>query len=131
MISCFAGYIFYNDIISAMEKYCKDLTNSVMEKAGAICRNLNTTDVGLLMEFLMILIISVFLPLLFVLMLCASVYDNGFVQIKMERIVGSGDPKDVICSAVQKLEADTLVMGTHGYGFFKRYCSYSLDLRSL
>ncbi|KAG4913742.1 hypothetical protein JHK82_054330 [Glycine max] len=40
--------------------------------------------------------------------------------MKKERVVGCGDAKDVICSAVQKLEADTLVLGTHGYGFFKR-----------
>ncbi|KAK7278186.1 hypothetical protein RJT34_23211 [Clitoria ternatea] len=41
-------------------------------------------------------------------------------NIKMERVVGIGDAKNVICSAVKKLQADTLVMGSHGYGFFKR-----------
>ncbi|RDX89619.1 Universal stress protein A-like protein, partial [Mucuna pruriens] len=41
-------------------------------------------------------------------------------SINMERVVGIGDAKNVICSAVKKLEADTLVMGSHGYGFFKR-----------
>ncbi|KAI4301492.1 hypothetical protein L6164_034767 [Bauhinia variegata] len=52
-------------------------------------------------------------------------------NIKMERMVGNGDAKNVICGVVQKLKADTLVMGSHGYGFFKRailgsvsdYCS--------
>ena len=49
MISCFiTGYIFSDDVISAMEKYGKDLANSVMERAGAICGKLNTTNVGLL-----------------------------------------------------------------------------------
>lgn len=43
------------------------------------------------------------------------------VQTNVERITGSGDAKDVICSTVKKLGADTLVMGSHGYGFFKRY----------
>lgn len=38
----------------------------------------------------------------------------------MEKKVGSGDAKDVICAAVDKLEADILVMGSHDYGFFKR-----------
>jgi len=38
----------------------------------------------------------------------------------MERVVGVGDAKDVICSVAKKLDADTLVMGSHGYGFFKR-----------
>ncbi|KAJ1402426.1 UspA [Sesbania bispinosa] len=41
-------------------------------------------------------------------------------NINMEKVVGIGDAKNVICSAVHKLEADTLVMGSHGYGFFKR-----------
>ncbi|XP_014512708.1 universal stress protein PHOS32 [Vigna radiata var. radiata] len=41
-------------------------------------------------------------------------------NVNMERVVGVGDAKDVICSVAKKLEADTLVMGSHGYGFFKR-----------
>ncbi|KAE9589490.1 hypothetical protein Lal_00000324 [Lupinus albus] len=41
-------------------------------------------------------------------------------NINIERVIGIGDPKNVICKAVQKLEADTLVMGSHGYGFIKR-----------
>ncbi|XP_062026799.1 universal stress protein PHOS34-like [Rosa rugosa] len=51
-----------------------------------------------------------------------AVYKNFNVNanVNIERVVGSGDPKDVICSAVEKLRADTLVMGSHGYGFFKR-----------
>lgn len=48
-----------------------------------------------------------------------NVVDANIVNI--ERVVGSGDPKDVICNTVHKLRADTLVMGSHGYGFFKRY----------
>lgn len=35
--------------------------------------------------------------------------------------MGRGDPKDVICRTVKKLDADTLVMGSHGYGFVMRY----------
>ena len=50
------------------------------------------------------------------------------VQINVERIVGSGDAKDVICNIVGKIKADTLVMGSHGYGFFKRYNSPSDSL---
>lgn len=45
----------------------------------------------------------------------------GFLQINVEKVTGSGDAKDVICSSVKKLGADTLVMGSHGYGFFQRY----------
>ncbi|KAI9082578.1 hypothetical protein K1719_035447 [Acacia pycnantha] len=45
---------------------------------------------------------------------------NASNNMKMQRVIGSGDAKNVICSAVQKLEADTLVMGSHGYGLLKR-----------
>ncbi|KAJ7973048.1 Universal stress protein A-like protein [Quillaja saponaria] len=79
-----AGYIFSRDVIAAMTKYTNELVGSVMERAEAIYRKLDTGD------------------------------------ISVEKIVGSGDAKDVICCAVDKLKADTLVMGSHGYGFFKR-----------
>lgn len=42
------------------------------------------------------------------------------VNIKVEKKVGSGDAKNVICGTVEKLGADMLVMGSHGYGFLKR-----------
>lgn len=49
---------------------------------------------------------------------------GGSLQIKVEKKVGSGDAKDVICVAVDKLGADILVIGSHEYGFFKRYLFY-------
>ncbi|RDX88479.1 Universal stress protein A-like protein, partial [Mucuna pruriens] len=50
-----------------------------------------------------------------------AIFNNlNTAHIKMERVVGCGDAKDVICREVQKLDADTLVLGTHGYGFLKR-----------
>ncbi|GLT71907.1 hypothetical protein SLA2020_438910 [Shorea laevis] len=49
-----------------------------------------------------------------------AIIRNYGTNINVERITGSGDAKDVICSTVGKLGADTLVMGSHGYGFFKR-----------
>lgn len=45
----------------------------------------------------------------------------SFSQITVEKKVGTGDAKEVICGAVEKLGADILVMGSHDYGFFKRY----------
>lgn len=45
----------------------------------------------------------------------------GLLQMSVEKKVGTGDAKDVICGAVEKLGADILVMGSHDYGFFKRY----------
>ena len=59
-----------------------------------------------------------------------AVYRNFNVSaanVNIERVVGSGDPKDVICNTVEKLRADTLVMGSHGYGFFKRYVATSTN----
>ncbi|CAI9105482.1 OLC1v1004412C1 [Oldenlandia corymbosa var. corymbosa] len=41
-------------------------------------------------------------------------------DIKVEKKIGTGEAKDVICLAVDKLRADMLVMGSHDYGFFKR-----------
>ncbi|XP_047336647.1 universal stress protein PHOS34-like [Impatiens glandulifera] len=50
-----------------------------------------------------------------------SVYRSYNINnIKVEKKVGTGDAKDVICFAVEKLKADVLVMGSHDYGFFKR-----------
>ncbi|XP_022757905.1 universal stress protein PHOS34-like [Durio zibethinus] len=78
-----AGYMFFIDVITALEKYGSDLVNSVMGRAEALCGKFSG-------------------------------------NINVERIVGSGDAKDVICNTVEKIKADTLVMGSHGYGFFKR-----------
>lgn len=33
----------------------------------------------------------------------------------------TGDPRDVLCEVVEKMRADMLVMGNHGYGLIKRY----------
>ncbi|XP_043818011.1 universal stress protein Sll1388-like [Manihot esculenta] len=76
-----AGFHFYNSVISSMEKYSKDLVNSVMERAKVVYKNFN---------------------------------------VKVERAVGSGEAKDVICNTVEKLGADILVMGSHCCGFLKR-----------
>ncbi|KAL6978317.1 hypothetical protein U1Q18_019987 [Sarracenia purpurea var. burkii] len=78
-----AGYLFAGDVIANIEKYSRDLCNSVMTRAEEVYRDFNA-------------------------------------GIKVEKKVGSGDAKDVICIAVEKLEADMLVMGTHDYGFLKR-----------
>ncbi|KAJ4838661.1 hypothetical protein Tsubulata_004255 [Turnera subulata] len=50
----------------------------------------------------------------------ATMDKYGSNLIRIERVVGSGEAKDVICDTVEKLRADTLVMGSHGYGFLKR-----------
>ncbi|KAE8660199.1 USP-like protein isoform 3 [Hibiscus syriacus] len=41
-------------------------------------------------------------------------------EVKVEVKIESGDPRDVICQVAQKIDADVLVMGTHGYGLIKR-----------
>jgi nucleotide-binding universal stress UspA family protein len=40
--------------------------------------------------------------------------------VKVETLVESGDPRAVICDATDKIKADLLVMGSHGYGFIQR-----------
>ncbi|XP_057475066.1 universal stress protein PHOS32-like [Actinidia eriantha] len=76
-------YLFAGDAIASMEKYGRELANSVMSRAEEVYRDFNTS-------------------------------------VKVEKKVGSGDAKEVICVAVEKLGADILVMGSHDYGFFKR-----------
>ncbi|KAM0899132.1 hypothetical protein ACQ4PT_021441 [Festuca glaucescens] len=44
--------------------------------------------------------------------------ENG--EMKVEVKVSVGDARSVICEMVDKLGADVLVMGSHGYGLFKR-----------
>jgi len=39
----------------------------------------------------------------------------------VETRIENGDPRDVICQAVQKMGVDILVMGSHGYGVIKRW----------
>ncbi|KAE8801369.1 hypothetical protein D1007_23066 [Hordeum vulgare] len=46
--------------------------------------------------------------------------ENGEVKVKVDVKVAVGDARSVICDMVDKLGADVLVMGSHGYGFFKR-----------
>lgn len=41
-------------------------------------------------------------------------------HVAVETLVESGDPRDVICDAADKVGADLLVMGSHGYGFIQR-----------
>ncbi|XP_028781300.1 universal stress protein PHOS34 [Neltuma alba] len=48
--------------------------------------------------------------------LCA----NAQQQVKVETRVENGDARDAICEAAEKLGADVLVMGSHGYGVIKR-----------
>ncbi|KAJ4727790.1 Universal stress protein A [Melia azedarach] len=49
-----------------------------------------------------------------------AVYRNFETKVTVEKVVGCGDAKDVICGTVEKLRADMLVMGSHGYGFIMR-----------
>ncbi|GMY21869.1 universal stress protein PHOS32-like [Fagus crenata] len=41
-------------------------------------------------------------------------------DVKVETRIEHGDPRDVICQMTEKLGADVLVMGSHGYGPIKR-----------
>jgi nucleotide-binding universal stress UspA family protein len=40
--------------------------------------------------------------------------------VSVETLVESGDPRDVICDATEKIHTDLLVMGSHEYGFIQR-----------
>ncbi|XP_052184992.1 universal stress protein A-like protein isoform X2 [Diospyros lotus] len=81
----FKGYLFGGDVIASMEKYWRELSDSVMSRAEDVCRGFDTDG-----------------------------------RIRVEKKVGRGDAKEVICTAAERLGADILVMGCHDYGFFKR-----------
>ncbi|XP_061967824.1 universal stress protein A-like protein [Populus nigra] len=49
-----------------------------------------------------------------------AVFRNFNRNVNVEKVIGSGEAQDVICDTVEKLRPDTLVMGSHGYGFLKR-----------
>ncbi|MCO5587746.1 hypothetical protein L7F22_041698 [Adiantum nelumboides] len=54
-------------------------------------------------------------------------------HLETETMVALGDPRDAICEAVEKLQTDYLVIGSHGYGAIKRaflgsvsdYCAHN------
>ncbi|KMZ67127.1 Universal stress protein A-like protein [Zostera marina] len=65
-----------------------------------------------------------------------SVYDEmKNVDVDLEIKIERGDARDVICDAVEKLGCYMLVIGSHGYGAFKRtflgsvsdYCAHNAN----
>lgn len=42
-----------------------------------------------------------------------------------------GDPRNVLCDAVEKYRAAILVVGSHGYGAIKRYLLCSFGSKSV
>lgn len=88
-----------------------------MKRAEAIYRNFDDTDVGQLIHPSS----SIFLFKILQFFFYFLTLNLGFyLQINIEKVVGTGDAKNVICNAAKKLGADTLVVGSHGYGFIKR-----------
>lgn len=46
-----------------------------------------------------------------------------YIYLKVNEVnveVMEGDPRDVLCEAVDKHQATILVLGSHGYGIVKR-----------
>ncbi|CAJ2628799.1 unnamed protein product [Trifolium pratense] len=90
------GYLFSSDITATMEKYSQQVADCVLEKAKLICGDVQNVRTHILLSIIFTL--------------------NNSVETRIE----NGDPRDVICEAVQKLGVDILVMGSHGYGVIKR-----------
>lgn len=42
------------------------------------------------------------------------------MQVKAEAVHLTGDPKDMICQATEKMHVDLLVVGSRGLGMVKR-----------
>ncbi|KAG2541409.1 hypothetical protein PVAP13_9NG677600 [Panicum virgatum] len=86
-----SGYLFSEEVTAAIDRYSREVADSVVEKAQKLCT------------------------------LYAKEKGEGDHEMKVEVKVAVGDARTVICQMADKLGADLLVMGSHGYGFFKRY----------
>ncbi|GJN08098.1 hypothetical protein PR202_ga25987 [Eleusine coracana subsp. coracana] len=85
-----SGYLFADEVTSAIDRYSREVADAVVEKAHKLC-TLYGKEMG-----------------------------EDDHEMKVEVKVAVGDSRSVICQMVDKLGADPLVMGSHGYGFFKR-----------
>ncbi|KAG2541407.1 universal stress protein A-like protein isoform X2 [Panicum virgatum] len=85
-----SGYLFSEEVTAAIDRYSREVADSVVEKAQKLCT------------------------------LYAKEKGEGDHEMKVEVKVAVGDARTVICQMADKLGADLLVMGSHGYGFFKR-----------
>jgi nucleotide-binding universal stress UspA family protein len=89
-----SGYIFADEVTATIDRYSREVADAVVEKAQKLCTLYSKT---LLQEM-----------------------GEDDHEMKIEVKVAVGDARSVICKMVDKLGADLLVMGSHGYGFFKR-----------
>ncbi|CAL4914041.1 unnamed protein product [Urochloa decumbens] len=88
--SAAAGYLFSEEVTAAIDRYSREVADAVVEKAQKLC-TLYSKEEG-----------------------------ESDHEMKVEVKVAVGDARTVICHMADKLGADLLVMGSHGYGFFKR-----------
>ncbi|EAY89691.1 hypothetical protein OsI_11226 [Oryza sativa Indica Group] len=88
-----SGYVFSDEVAAAIDGYSKEVAEAVVEKAQKLC-TLYGKEVG-------------------------GDGEAGH-EMKVEVKVAVGDARSVICQMADKLGADVLVMGSHGYGLFKR-----------
>lgn len=124
----FSGFLFSSDITSAMDRYGNELAECIIEKAKRMCKDLQ--DVGaVIYNFFFVVVVFCFLIegrfVILGTLLRYRFYDLTILpsvhQVKVETRIESGDPRDVICQMAEKLGADVLVMGSHGYGLIKRW----------
>ncbi|XP_003558090.1 universal stress protein PHOS32 isoform X3 [Brachypodium distachyon] len=84
------GYLFAEEATAAIDGYSREVAESVVQKARKLCA------------------------------LYSREYGRANGGMKVEVKVSVGDARSVICEMVDELGADVLVMGSHGYGLFKR-----------
>ncbi|CAN6320262.1 unnamed protein product [Urochloa humidicola] len=85
-----SGYLFAEEVTAAIDRYSREVADAVVEKAQKLC-TLYSKEEG-----------------------------ESEHEMKVEVKVAVGDARTVICHMADKLGADLLVMGSHGYGLFKR-----------
>lgn len=128
MAQAAVGYLFAEEVTAAIDRYSREVADAVVEKAQKLCTLYSKVlrlraDVSVI-QFCETATTAVdrqrpishpewwF---------CLQDVDGSDHEMKVEAKVAVGDARAVICHMADKLGADVLVMGSHGYGFFKRY----------
>lgn len=103
--------------MATMEKYSSDVADCILEKAKKLCRE-QLAHNYVSSSFFFFLLKIIYIQYKFLDEDKLVIMRLG--QVKVETRVECGDARDVICELVEKLSADMLVMGSHGYGLIKR-----------
>ena len=128
MLQAAVGYLFSEEVTAAIDRYSREVADAVVEKAQKLCTlygkvlklEMQIANISALLAIASSKQIS-FLTADGMAIWWLQEEGEGDHEMKVEVKVAVWDARTVICQMADKLGADLLVMGSHGYGFFKRY----------